>query len=404
MHLSIVQPPASGKNPETGIVAFNEPMNNFLEGRTTAQFSLFEAIKYRRYRQAKLLVEAGVNVDSRNEKGETPLICTSLQLEDAKIRIKFARLFVDAGANPNLQDNRGLTALMYAAIQDQPDLVLILLECKSIDTSIQDPDGNTALIYAALHGYDDILAVFINTSHHFGLHLNLEQKNNEGRNALETAEEAGHENCVELLRKDTKTPLVLQEIVIEDYVSISSPVSEDKPVSQPENSEINLPKLEQTPDPPRLELEGKEIEKPKSKTRILPLLSLQHVGEVGKSFTAGDSWEWDLGSSTRRKSQRYKYRPLDTGSRSLSESRGKLSDSWDTIKFFKSSEQISRDTRTTASMDNEIFRPPNTEILLPPIGSRVSARKKTPYLTVPDNPVNEEGELNFNGEKLTTSA
>lgn len=387
------------------MVSFAEPMTSILEGRTTAQYSLFEAIKYRRYRQAKLLVEAGVNVDSRNEKGETPLICTSLQLEDSKIRIKFARLFVDAGANPNLQDFKGLTALMYCSLQDQPDMVLILLECKLIDTGIQDQEGNTALIYAAVHGFEDVIAVFLNTSRHFGLQLNLEQKNNEGKNALEAAEEAGHAACAELLRRDKNSPLVLQEIVIEDYVSEPSPVLEEKQGFQPDMAELNLPKLESHPEPPKIEIEDKETEPPKSKTRILPLLSLQHVGQVGQSFTAGDAWEWDLGASnTRRKTQRSKFRPLDTGSRSLSESRGKLSDSWDTIKFFKSSDQISRDTRTTASMDNEILRPPNTEMLLPPIGSRVSARKKTPYLTVPSNHVKEEGaEQNFVGEDLLST-
>ncbi|GIY59751.1 ANK_REP_REGION domain-containing protein [Caerostris extrusa] len=38
----------------------------------SGHYGLFEAIRYKRHRQAMLLAEAGIDVDCRNERGQTP--------------------------------------------------------------------------------------------------------------------------------------------------------------------------------------------------------------------------------------------------------------------------------------------------------------------------------------------
>lgn len=77
-----------------------------------------------------LLIEGGIDVNVRNETGETPLIYTSKALnrkEHRKMRQKFAKMLLELGGNPNLQDYRGSTPLMHASIRGQDDLVQLLL-------------------------------------------------------------------------------------------------------------------------------------------------------------------------------------------------------------------------------------------------------------------------------------
>ncbi|XP_076353104.1 uncharacterized protein LOC143248555 [Tachypleus tridentatus] len=174
--------------------------------RTPGQYALFEAIKNKRYRQALLLVEAGVDVNSRNERGQTPLICTSIYVEDCKNRSKLDRLFLDAGADPNFQDWQGLTALMHGCIRGQTDVVLMLLDNVKTDPTIKDIEGNTALMYAAANGHADVISTFINSFKHLKKALELGTKNNDGYTALQLATENGHDTCIKLLTKEVESP------------------------------------------------------------------------------------------------------------------------------------------------------------------------------------------------------
>lgn len=82
------------------------------------------------FRQALLLLQGGIDVNGRNENGETPLIYLSKALnrrENKKMRQKFAKMLLDMGANPNIQDFRGTTPLMMASIKGQEDLVQTFL-------------------------------------------------------------------------------------------------------------------------------------------------------------------------------------------------------------------------------------------------------------------------------------
>ncbi|GBO22816.1 hypothetical protein AVEN_185590-1 [Araneus ventricosus] len=99
----------------------------------SGHYGLFEAIRYKRHRQAMLLAEAGIDVDCRNEKGQTPLIYTVVAVDDcSRSRTKLVKLFLEAGADPNAADWKGLTALMHASILGQAETVKPLLECVSI--------------------------------------------------------------------------------------------------------------------------------------------------------------------------------------------------------------------------------------------------------------------------------
>ena len=99
---------------------------------SSGHYGLFEAIRYKRLRQAMLLAEAGIDVDCRNERGQTPLIYTVIAVDDCdRSRIKLVKLFLEAGADPNAADWKGMTALMHAASRGLVDAVKPLLECVS---------------------------------------------------------------------------------------------------------------------------------------------------------------------------------------------------------------------------------------------------------------------------------
>ncbi|XP_022240190.1 uncharacterized protein LOC111085521 isoform X2 [Limulus polyphemus] len=76
------------------------------------------------------------------------------------------------------------------------------------------------------------------------------------------------------------------------------------------------------------------------KCSILPLLAFQSVTQLNGSITSttSDAWDWDL-ATHKRFTEKYR---LDTGSRSLSESRGKLTDNLEAVKekLFNSSDKL----------------------------------------------------------------
>ena len=69
-----------------------------------------------------------------------------------------AKILIEAGANVNTQDNVGWTALYWAARNGHNDIVKILIEAGA-DVNIQESDGWTALSRAAEKGHNDIAKI-----------------------------------------------------------------------------------------------------------------------------------------------------------------------------------------------------------------------------------------------------
>src|ERR1043165_8346578 len=62
-----------------------------------------------------------------------------------------ARTLIEKGANPNARDAGGLTPLMWAADQEQPEIVEMLL-ARGARVNDKDPGGGSALLLAVTHG------------------------------------------------------------------------------------------------------------------------------------------------------------------------------------------------------------------------------------------------------------
>ncbi|XP_067137582.1 ankyrin repeat domain-containing protein 63-like [Centruroides vittatus] len=165
--------------------------------------TLFEAIQHGRYRQTVLILEAGVDIDGRNDKGQTPLMITCQNI-DVKNRTKFVKLFMDTGADPNIQDWDGLTALMYAVMNGNNEIVAVLIENKRTDVTMQDGEGNTALMHAASRGYGDIIFTFLHNYRYDRQILGLQEKNKQGLNAVQLAARNNHDTCVYLLTREAR--------------------------------------------------------------------------------------------------------------------------------------------------------------------------------------------------------
>ena len=96
---------------------------------------------------AKILINAGADVNATNKHGDTPLMKIS---KYGKTEI--AKILIDAGANVNAKNNYGETPLMYAFENKDAEMVKLLIAAGAnvnVNLAIKSPDFiEPALMYA----------------------------------------------------------------------------------------------------------------------------------------------------------------------------------------------------------------------------------------------------------------
>ncbi|XP_032243162.2 ankyrin repeat domain-containing protein 26-like [Nematostella vectensis] len=159
--------------------------------------ALTNAIRNKRFHQAKLLVEMGIDVNYRNSAKRTALMELCLLEEEGKAA-KLARIMLSRGARVGIRDSDGMTALCHAAKLNREQLVSVILEeTHSFDPNTADKSGNTALHYAAMTGnfmlLNQVLQVLKKLS------LNTDKINLNGETPLICAAKSGNVFCSRIL-------------------------------------------------------------------------------------------------------------------------------------------------------------------------------------------------------------
>jgi ankyrin repeat protein len=104
----------------------------------------------------RALIERGAQVDAVAQLGWTPLL-----LAAAKGNTEAALLLIGSGADPNLADGYGWTPLMRAITGRHGDTVRALLATGSMDLGAREESGATALHIAAGEGQADMVAALL---------------------------------------------------------------------------------------------------------------------------------------------------------------------------------------------------------------------------------------------------
>jgi ankyrin repeat protein len=147
---------------------------------------LFDAARMGRVDVIPALLQAGADIEARNDKGHTPLILASYNGQAAATELllesgadvdeadtsrgntalmgtafkgfdDIADLLLNAGAEVNRRNNAGQTALMLAALFNRHRLVDRLLELGAI-ADLCDDAGNCALSLARAQANEEMIA------------------------------------------------------------------------------------------------------------------------------------------------------------------------------------------------------------------------------------------------------
>lgn len=97
-----------------------------------------------------LLLDKGLDVNTRNQSGTSPLLLAANQGHD-----KTTKFLLDKGADVNTADANGVTSLLAAASGGHFTVVKILVE-NGASMELQDNQGTTALEAASAKGHNRI--------------------------------------------------------------------------------------------------------------------------------------------------------------------------------------------------------------------------------------------------------
>ena len=110
--------------------------------------TLMNALKNDDINKAKELIMSGVNINTRNIIGETPLMEAA-----EKGYTEIVELLLNKRVNINISNVKNITALSKAAYNGHTDIVKLLVNADG------DRDGKTALTYAFENEYKDIVKI-----------------------------------------------------------------------------------------------------------------------------------------------------------------------------------------------------------------------------------------------------
>ena len=146
-------------------------------------------------RQIREAIEAGADVNARDEHGRTALM--EVACRGAKEGCGQIKLLLDAGADVNARTKGGTTVLLWAAEHDTPESIDVLLKAGA-DVNARTDEGRTALMMTAMNRApksDAALRALIDA----GAYPNA--KDDDGMTALMWAAKQGTPESIDVLLK-----------------------------------------------------------------------------------------------------------------------------------------------------------------------------------------------------------
>lgn len=137
---------------------------------------------------AKILVEAGANVDIQNDEGQTPLHIVSWEGDEVMLKI-----FYQGKANPNITDKMDRSPLHVAAERGHTNIVEVLTEKFKSNVLARTKDGSTLLYVASQCGHPETALAFLKKG------VPLHMPNKSGAVCLHAAAKRGHTAVVKAL-------------------------------------------------------------------------------------------------------------------------------------------------------------------------------------------------------------
>jgi ankyrin repeat protein len=123
----------------------DESYYNFAPLHVAAWFGRVEIVR--------MLIDAGADVEAKDNDGWAPL-------HRAAGNVEIARMLIDAGANVNVQDEKGWTPLHVAALNERVEIVRVIIGAKA-KLNVQNNYGWTPLHVVAIYGNVEIARMLI---------------------------------------------------------------------------------------------------------------------------------------------------------------------------------------------------------------------------------------------------
>lgn len=156
----------------------------------SASYKFLKSVKELNYREIKVAVEKGVNINTRDYDDKTTPLIIATRLKDASL----VKYFLNNGAKANLYGNNGKTSMVVAAEAGDKTLVALLINADA-DMDIADDNGTTPLIAAVLARKDNIVKLLLEAGADFTF------EDYSGRTALQHAIDNRRRKTVKILKE-----------------------------------------------------------------------------------------------------------------------------------------------------------------------------------------------------------
>ncbi|XP_072043924.1 uncharacterized protein [Amphiura filiformis] len=132
---------------------------------------LLDAVASLRYKQIECLVGSGVDINSRNARGQTALMIACFLSQEDK-RYRMFRFLMKHNADILDLDDNDTSVFQYACMRGCLDIVEIILKKASVaavNLASTDKDGRTALFYAVTNGNVQIVTLLVSLMRERGI-------------------------------------------------------------------------------------------------------------------------------------------------------------------------------------------------------------------------------------------